>query len=102
MFWGPQTTWRGSRGSTLSVGPWHGPRRRAAGAAGVLRGPAGAAPGLGALPHLDRRAPRPEAADDRGLREIHVDAVVDHVGGGDEVEVPHGQDGRVVPVGRAD
>ena len=52
-------------------------------------------PGLQRLDLVDREAPRSEAADDPDLREIHVNAVVDHVAGDDEPEVPHVEDGRV-------
>ena len=58
-------------------------------------------PRLEGLDLVDRLSPRPEAPDDRDLREVHVHAVVDHVAGDDEVEVRDVQDGGVVAVGGA-
>src|SRR6476660_2804027 len=53
------------------------------------------------LDAVDRLAPRAEASDDRGLHEVHVNAVVDHVAGDDEIEIRDVQDGGVIAVGRA-
>ena len=58
--------------------------------------------GLEPLDLVDRRAPRSEVALDRGLRQVHVDAVVDHVTGDDELEVRDVQDCGGLAVGVAD
>ena len=58
--------------------------------------PADDVPGLEGLDRVDRLPPRPEAADDHALPEIHVNAVVDHVAGDDQLEVRDVQDAGVV------
>ena len=59
-------------------------------------------PGLERLDLVDRVPPGPEAADGHALREVHVNAVVDHIPGDDQPEIRDVQDAGVGAVGVAD